>query len=120
MNRSEDHRRDLTLHPSIGRRYEHSDLTAHRHKNRRRHRLTYLVERSLQAMVRHYARELGAEPEEFAHFAPEVGRRLRLEVRPEWTLEQAEARALALAEALFEELGGDEKRRPEDGPATAG
>ena len=120
MNRSEDHRRDLTLHPSIGRRYEHSDLTAHRHKNRRRRRLAFLVEKSLHAMVAHYALELGARPEQFESFALEVGRRLRLEVRPEWTLEQAEARALSLAEALFEELGGDETQRPEGDPGDPG
>ena len=120
MSRSEDHRGDLTLHPSFGRRYEHSDLTAHRHKDRRRRRLTLLVEKSLHAMVAHYARELGAEPGQFEDFAHEVGRRLRLEVRPEWTLEQAQARALALAEALFEELDGGESKRPEDGPDETG
>ena len=119
MNESET-RRNLTLHPSIGRRYEHPDLTAHAHKNRRRRRLAFLLESSLQAMVAHYARELGAAPDQFAGFAHEVGRRLRAEVRPEWTRAQAEARALALAEQLFEELGGDETRRPEDDSGDAG
>lgn len=119
MSRSDDLRRGVMLHPSLGRRYEHSDLTAHRHKSRRRRRLTLLVEKSVHAMVARYAPELGVEPEQFEDFAHEVGRRLRLEARPEWTLQEAEARAIALAEQLFEELGGGDEI-PEDRPDGPG
>ena len=103
---SSDRRQDLTLHPGGERRYAHADLTAHRHKNRRRRRVTMLVEKSSRAMVRHYAAELQAEPALFTAFAAEVARRLRPEVQPEWTLEQAERRSLEIAEQLFDELGG--------------
>ncbi|HZM16110.1 MAG TPA: hypothetical protein VFE28_08925 [Candidatus Krumholzibacteria bacterium] len=121
MHRQEERRRGLTLHPSLDRRYEHADLTSHRHKNRRRRRLTFLAEKSVQAMVAHYARELEAEPAEFEAFAAEVGRRLRLELQPEWTLDLAETRALALAEALFVELEVEsETPRPEDDPDEPG
>ena len=120
MHRPEG-RRGLTLHPALERRYEHADLTSHRHKNRRRRRLTFLAERSLQAMVAHYAQELEAEPAEFEAFAHEVGRRLRLELEPEWTLERAEARALVLAEVLFTELEAEAATpRPENDPDPPG
>lgn len=109
------------MHPSLDRRYEHADLTSHRHKNRRRRRLTLLAEKALHSMVAHYALELEAEPAAFEAFAAEVGRRLRLELQPEWTLEQAEKRALVLAEALFVELEAEsETPRPENDPDEPG
>ncbi len=101
---SEDRRHDVTLHLGVGRRYAHADLTAHRHKNRRRRRITLLVEKACRAMVRHYAAELQAAPPLFADFAAEVAHRLRAEAQPEWTLEQAEKRSLEIAEELFDEL----------------
>lgn len=119
MSRHQDsgsHRHDVTLHPGVGRRYAHADLTAHRHKNRRRRRLHLLVEKACRAMVRYHAAELQADPALFTGFAAEVARRLRVEVQPEWTLEQAERRALVLAEALFEELGGGESEGGDAAP----
>jgi len=131
--REDDRRRGMNLHPGIGRRYEHADLTAHRHKTRKRRRMTLLVQRALRTMVDHYVQELEADPALFDDFAHEVGRRLRLEIQPEWTLEEAERHAIALAEALFEELDESvegspeedsgakpEKERPEGPPGAPG
>lgn len=128
-HRNHDSRSEMNLHPGIGRRYEHTDLTAHRHKSRKRRRMTLLVQRALRSMVEHYAAELDADVSLFEDFSHEAGRRLRQEVQPEWTLEEAERRALALAEALFEELdasqagsseASDEASRQKDPPGTPG
>ena len=101
---SPERRDGFGLHPQIGRRYEHADLTAHRYRNRRTRRCTFLVEKAMQAVTQLYVRELDIQFEAFEAFAHEVARRLRSEVRAEWTLEEAERRAFAIAERLFEEL----------------
>ena len=106
MDASSDERRDsFGPHPAIGRRYEHADLTTHRHRNRRVRRRTMLVEKAVRAIMEHYVQELDVPPETAEDFAREVARRLRTELGDEWSLEEAEEHAFAIAEKLFQELG---------------
>jgi hypothetical protein len=117
MSAASERRDGFGLHPQIGRRYEHADLTTHRLRNRRSRRRTLLVERAVRSIMNEYARELEIQPAACEDFAREVARRLRAEVRPEWSPEEAERRARELAERLFDELGGDDAAG--DGPAGA-
>ena len=104
MSRASERHDSFGPHPAIGRRYEHADLTTHRHRNRRARRLTVLVERAVRAVMQRYARDLEVPPEATENFAREVARRLRADVDVDWTSEQAEGRAQAIAEQLFTEL----------------
>ena len=104
MSRASERHDSFGPHPAFGRRYEHADLTTHRHRNRRARRLTVLVERAVRAVMQRYASDLEVPPEATEDFAREVARRLRADVDVDWTPEQAEGRAQAIAEQLFTEL----------------
>jgi hypothetical protein len=104
MSRASERHDSFGPHPAIGRRYEHADLTTHRVRNRRARRLTLLVERAVRTVMQRYARELEVPPEATENFAREVAHRLRADVYLDWTPEQAESRAHAIAEQLFAEL----------------
>ena len=108
MSRASERHQSFGPHPAIGRRYEHADLTTHRYRNRRARRLTLLVEKAVRAVMQRYIRELEVPPETTEDFAREVARRLRADVDSDWSLERAEARAHAIAEELFAELGDDD------------
>jgi hypothetical protein len=113
---SDDRRRRLSgLYPQMGRRYERADLTAHRHRSRSARRRALLLKTVFESIVVRYSKELQVEPAMVEDFAHVVASRLRTEVRADWSVEKAEARAYEVAERLFEELDA-----PGDDPATPG
>ncbi len=115
-------RRGFGPHPEFGRRYERTDLTAHRMKSARHRRRTLLIERVYAILKAYYARELEVDASEVEDFAQAVTHRLRPEIQPDWTLDRAERRAFEIAEELFVELGAgedadeNETSEADDGP----
>ncbi|UCE03718.1 MAG: hypothetical protein JSW67_05900 [Candidatus Latescibacterota bacterium] len=102
---SDERRRRLSgLYPQLGRRYERVDLTAHRHRSRAARRRALLLKTIFESVVVRYSKELQVEPAMVEDFAHVVASRLRTEVRADWSVEKAEARAHEIAERLFEEL----------------
>jgi hypothetical protein len=103
---SDDRRRRLGgLYPQLGRGYEHTDFSARKHRSRASRRRALLLKTIYEFVVVRYAQELEVQPSMVEDFAHVVASRLRSQVRAEWSVETAEARAVEVAEALFEELG---------------
>lgn len=102
---SEDRRRRLGgLYPQLGRAYEHTDLTSRKHRSRASRRRAALLKTIYESVVVRYSKELEVPPSMVEDFAHVVASRLRSQVCADWSVEEAEARAIEVAEALFEEL----------------
>jgi hypothetical protein len=87
------------LHPQMGRRYNHVDLTQKRRSVRSR-RAAQLLRNGLDAVEAAYTSQMDAELMHALHDA--VVRLLRPEIKTEWTDDEARRRALQIAQELME------------------
>ena len=101
MNTRSNRRRSVGLHQDMGRRYEHSDLTARARRSRSTRRKSMLLHQALKAVEARYAQELDKVLFEALHGA--VVRVLRPELDARWSREEAETHALQIAAQLLED-----------------